>query len=262
MTLDMPPINMPPGATVVFAALTGLTVGSFIAAASHRLASDGGARSQCRHCGRVLVPADLLPVLSFLFSRGRCRHCGDPIGWRYPAIELTAAALFVGVAVLRAPEMAPTWMSMVLVAGLLWAAVSDIEHGVIPDRVSIGVAVVGVIAAHDGGRLAAALVCGISALIGAWSLRVGYRRLRGRQGLGFGDVKLIGAAGLWLPADRWPMFLVIVGAAGLVTAALLGVGEGRSRSWPAVLSRRLPFAPAIGAGLILSLVLSPAISSH
>lgn len=140
-------IGLPSWAFVLVWTLTGLVVGSFVAAESRRLilAEGGGARSCCRHCQSVLGFRDLLPVVSFVIGRGRCRHCGGAIGWRYPVIELTCCAIFTALAAFNPAVFGGEGLSEggpVLAAGLLGglvallllAAITDIEAGFIPDR--------------------------------------------------------------------------------------------------------------------------------
>lgn len=152
-------IGLPSWAFVLVWTLTGLVVGSFVAAESRRLilAEGGGARSCCRHCQSVLGFRDLLPVVSFVIGRGRCRHCGGAIGWRYPVIELTCCAIFTALAAFNPAVFGGEGLSEggpVLAAGLLGglvallllAAITDIEAGFIPDRATAGIAGLGVVA--------------------------------------------------------------------------------------------------------------------
>lgn len=248
--------GVPLWALLVFAAATGLTAGSFVAAESRRLilGDGGGTRSRCRHCRCLLGLRDLAPVLSYLACKGRCRRCGEPIGWRYPATESACAVIFVAMAALcgtgslACGPMSASWTWPLLAVALLLAAVTDLEAGFVPDRATVAVAGLGGIAAVIGGEsLLPTVVSGLAAFAAAWGLRAAYRWLRRLDGLGFGDVKLIGAAGLWLPGERWPLFLILAGVFGVLTAILL------ARSWTDALGRRVPFAPAIGAALLVSL---------
>ena len=231
------------------AALLGLVLGSFVTMLSWRLPrglNPAGTHSHCPKCGHDLGLRDLVPLLSWLSSGGRCRHCGAAIGWRYPAIE----AVMAGLALLVAWRFGPSWMGLSVLAlatVLLAEAVIDLEHGIIPDVLQLAAAALGLVAlglndAWAEGGIGAALGLGIGLV-----LRYGFRAVRGRHGLGLGDVKFLGVAGLWLGAAWLPAFFVVSGLAGAVLGlAWRRLGRGAT----------FPFGPALAAGL-MALVLWP-----
>lgn len=229
------------------AALLGLAFGSFVGLVSYRLPRGEpifGGRSRCPSCGAELASRDLVPVLSWLAHRGRCRRCGAPVSARYPAVELVLAALFVLVYLLYGPTLRGALLAA-LAVGLVTLAVVDIEFGVIPDKVLLILAPLGLIYQFAVGDLLAA-VAG-AALAGglAYAVRLAFLRLRGRDALGFGDVKFFAAAGLWLGLAGVPVFLVVSGLVGTGFALLwrrLGGG------------REFPFGPALAVGLFACLL--------
>ena len=132
----MPPIEF----FVVYAALVGLIVGSYLNVVVHRLPHQQSTvvpRSRCPKCGAAIRARDNLPVLSWLLLRGRCRDCGARISARYPLIELLTAALFAGCrAALR--RLRPTAAAGALFcAALLALAAIDVEHFLLPDRITL-----------------------------------------------------------------------------------------------------------------------------
>lgn len=218
-------------------------VGSFLGVLIDRLPRGQDVvltRSACRSCATPLGPRDLIPVLSFTGTRGRCRHCGATIPpWLlYTEIAATGAGVIAVILGRTPPEMG----LIALVLWLLWTlAISDLLHFRLPDLLS---------GALFGAALVWALVAGapgdalIGAALGAGSflaLRLGYRALRGREGLGLGDVKLMG--GLGALTGPWDLALMVLIAAllALLVAALSKGG------WRA--TRALPFGAALaGAG--------------
>jgi leader peptidase (prepilin peptidase) / N-methyltransferase len=200
-------------------ALLGLIAGSFIATLVIRWPrGEGlGGRSRCDACHKTLGVSDLIPVLSFVATRGTCRHCGARIDARHLAIELTAA--LIGVV---AFTVAPGWAGF---AGALFGwqlialAALDAEHFWLPDMLTALLAVTGLVAALlDPATLPDRLIGGAVGFVSLFAIAWTYKRLRGRDGMGAGDPKLLGAIGCWL---GWqPLPLVIVGASGLGLIAL------------------------------------------
>ncbi|CAA7625168.1 A24 family peptidase [Magnetospirillum sp. UT-4] len=228
-----------------FALLLGPVAGSFVACAAGRLGAGRGlgGRSSCPHCGAVLGVRDLVPLLSWTLLGGRCRRCRRPIPLRYPVVEALALGVAAGAA-----GVAEGWQ---LAAGcmlgwtLLLLAIIDIDHMLLPDRLTLPLAAAGLAAAApDGG---AALAGHAAAAAAAWLSLVGlaaaFRRLRGTDGLGGGDAKLLAAAAAWLgpAAVAWVVLAAALGGLSAVAAVVAADG----RRWPA--DRRLPFGPFLAA---------------
>lgn len=193
-------------------------------------------RSHCDCCDTVLGPLDLVPVLSALASRGRCRHCGtaiDPIHWR---IEVTAVLLGASAGLLLHGADA---LAIAIFGWLLLAlAALDITDFWLPDRLTITLALAGLATGLLGisPPLEDRLIGGTVGFAGLWAVGAGYKAYRGREGLGGGDPKLLGAIGLWLGWRLLPVTLVLAGLAGLgVVAFWLLTGRG------ARADDRLPF---------------------
>ena len=179
-------------------------------------------RSRCRHCGRPLAPRDLVPLLSWLAARGRCRHCGGQIGPYYPLVELAALAVVAAaLAVASGPEAAA---GSLLGWALLALALCDLGAFLLPDVITLpliagGLAAALLLPSGEGGAPAAHLIGAVAGYGVFAGLGWAYRALRGREGLGGGDAKLMAAAGAWL---GWaPLPLVVLLGAGLALAAAL-----------------------------------------
>ncbi|HEX8641739.1 MAG TPA: prepilin peptidase [Allosphingosinicella sp.] len=207
----------------------GAIVGSFLATLLIRWPqgkSVVAGRSRCDSCGAPLGLRDLVPLLSYAALKGKCRRCGGRIDQRHFAVELGAASL--GVIALIAHPVPLAVVTMLLGLWLLLLAALDVEHQWLPDLLTLPLLVAGLVAAWAG--FGPALGERVTGAALGWALlellRFGYRRLRGREGLGGGDPKLFGAIGGWVGAMQLPLILVGAGVLGL-TAALLMRLRGR-----------------------------------
>ena len=234
----------------------GLIVGSFLGLVSLRLPRGEGVvagRSRCDGCGVTLAPWRLIPVASWLLSRGRCTGCGGPIPRRYPLMELAAAAIGVWAALAQPTPLAAA-LTTLLGWQLLLIAVIDAEHFRLPDRLTLPLLVTGLLAAVllDHTAPLDAVIGAAVGFGGLWLLAFAYRRLRGREGLGDGDPILLAAGGAWVGWIGLPSVLLWASAAGLsLVAARLLVGRKVSAS------DRLPFGPFLAAGLWLTWLIGP-----
>jgi leader peptidase (prepilin peptidase) / N-methyltransferase len=210
----------------LFGALAGLIAGSFLATLIMRWPrGEGlGGRSHCDACEKQLGVRDLVPILSFLFSKGRCRTCGATIDYRHVAIEF--AAMLIGAI---AFFVAPGWSG----AGgalfgwlLLTLAALDVEHFWLPDALTGTLAATGLAFALLDNDLAARLI-GAAAGFGSLALIAwGYRTLRKRDGMGAGDPKLLGAIGLWLGWEPLPFVLLGASLTGLLAVLTMRLRGG------------------------------------
>jgi len=212
-----------------FAIIAAPFVGSFLGVVIRRLPAGDeivAARSRCDHCGTVLGPRDLVPLLSWAKARGRCRHCGAGLGWFYPVIELAAIAVAVSSVVAHGGDPARLWLDCFLGWTLLAIAWIDVEHLILPDILTLplllaGLAVAGWEAPGRLGDHALAAACGYLLFRG---IAYFYRRLRGRDGLGEGDAKLLAAGGAWLGLLSLDMLILVAAGIGLTGAALRWLG--------------------------------------
>lgn len=220
-------------------AAAGAIVGSFIATLVQRWGRGEGAssgRSRCDGCGRVLRAAELVPLVSAAVNRGRCRTCGariDPLHWQVEA----AAALIGAAALWLAPSAAGAALAL-LAWVLLPLALLDWRHFWLPDRLTLVLAAAGL---GIGGFLGVAsladrLIGGVAGYAVLAGLALVYRCLRGREGLGGGDPKLLSAIGLWLGWAALPFVLLLAALIGLAAALPGGLQA----------SRRLPFGTMLG----------------
>jgi leader peptidase (prepilin peptidase) / N-methyltransferase len=222
-------------------------VGSFLGTLAQRLPAGQPvlfARSRCEQCGRQLEAYELIPLVSWTVQRARCAHCRAQLSFFYPAIEL--AALAVVVWAWTATAGLAFGLSCVLGWLLLALSAMDFLSFRLHDALVGAVALLGIPAiiwlvpsvlwSHAlAGALGFALLAALSAL---------YHRLRGREGLGLGDAKLFGAAGLWVGLEGLPSTMLIAAFLALAVAFALFLA-GR----PVSGETRIPFGPFLALGL-------------
>jgi leader peptidase (prepilin peptidase)/N-methyltransferase len=241
------PDALPWGYGVAFAILLGAVAGSFIATLVLRWPAGRSilGRSRCDACARVLGPRDLVPLLSALIVRGRCRRCGAPIDRFHARVEW-GAALLGGVALALMPGAAG-WLWALFGWLLLPLALLDARHFWLPDRLTLLLAVVGLLLAGPlmGTRLPdrwiAALAGGLALALLAWV----WRR-RGREGMGGGDPKLVAAIGAWIGWQALPLMLLLASLGGIGWALVAQNKEGQNKEGQGkgdtpLSVRRIPF---------------------
>ena len=231
-------------------------IGSFLGTLVLRLPEGAPvllARSACPACGHRLAAREMVPVLSWLVQRGRCRHCGAAIPAFYPAMELAA----LGVALWAATEAAGAALlaSCLLGWALLALAVTDRREFLLPDALTLPLILAGLAATawFDLAALPAHGLAAGAAWLGFALLAEAYRRLRGREGLGLGDAKLLAAGGAWIGPAGLP--------GALLLASLLGLGEVllralRTGAAPAA-TERIAFGAWLALGIWLVWLYGP-----
>jgi leader peptidase (prepilin peptidase) / N-methyltransferase len=240
------PVDQSPMDAVAFAGVMGAIAGSFLNVVAYRLPrrqSLVAPASQCPACGTPVKPYDNIPILSFLLLRGRCRRCAAKISPRYPIVEALTGALCAG-AVLAHDSAAGIALSIALILVVAPAALIDLEHRIIPNRLTALGAVLALalgLALDPSGepqRLIAAAAAGGFLLLAA---------LAYPGGMGMGDVKLAGVMGLFLGRAVAPAILIAL-LAGVVVGAVViarrGVGAGRKTA--------VPFGPFLALGAVVA----------
>ncbi|EIS3744033.1 prepilin peptidase [Aeromonas hydrophila] len=178
-------------------------------------------RSACPHCGHAITAIENLPLLSWLWLKGRCRECQAPISVRYPLVELLTALLSLVVAA----TFAPGWG---LLAALLltWVLVAltfiDLDKMLLPDQLTLPLLWGGLLFNLTGGfaPLADAVIGAMAGYLVLWSLYWAFKLLTGKEGMGYGDFKLLAALGAWLGWQALPIVLLLSSLVG----AFIGIG--------------------------------------
>ena len=178
-----------------------------------------------------------MPVLSWLWQKGRCRYCGHRLGWYYPGVELAALAVALSAVLVDGDG---AWLDCLLGWWLLTLGWIDLRRWLLPDVLTLPLVLAGLVAAavfDPAGLMQRALgaALGYTSLAAVAAL---YRKLRGREGLGGGDAKLLAASGAWVGAAALPQVILLAALSALLVAAGLRLTGVRLRASSAV-----PFGP-------------------
>jgi leader peptidase (prepilin peptidase)/N-methyltransferase len=270
MDKDLLEIFLTPAALAVF----GLCIGSFLNVVIHRLpmALERGwkidsaemlgvkidvpepitlskPRSRCPSCGHMITWYENIPVLSWLWLRGRCSACKTRISARYPFIEILTGVLFAAVGWrFGAQPVAVLWCAMVAV--LIALAGIDWDTTLLPDNLTLPLLWAGLVASALGWTipLPQALWGAVAGYLSLWSVYWLFKLTTGKEGMGFGDFKLLAALGAWL---GWQMVLPIVLGASVI-GAVVGIGMKAMSSLRE--GRYVPFGPFLAGGGIVVLL--------
>jgi leader peptidase (prepilin peptidase) / N-methyltransferase len=231
---------------ITFAGVLGAIFGSFLNVVIHRLPRHESVispSSHCPGCDTPVRPYDNIPILSWLLLRGRCRSCGESISPRYPLVEAGTGVLCIG-AVLAHTSVAGMALSVTLILIVVPAAVIDLEHRIIPNKITALGAVLAIVlgTALDPSGEPERLIAGAAA--GGFLLLAA---LAYPGGMGMGDVKLAAVMGLFLGSAVAPAILIALIAGVLVGAVVIsrkGTVEGRKTA--------IPFGPFLAFGALVA----------
>jgi leader peptidase (prepilin peptidase)/N-methyltransferase len=231
--------------------LIGACVGSFLNVCIYRLPrheSVAWPASRCTHCGRSLAWYENVPVVSWLLLRGRCRTCREAVSWMYPLVEITTALVFLSGYLLYG--LTPLAAVRVLFASALVVLfVTDLQHKVLPNAITVPGIVVGFVCSlfvEPGWRDSLiGIVIGGGVL---FAIAEAYYRVRGQEGLGMGDVKLLGMIGAFLGWKLVLLTLVLASFAGSVAGgAMIVSGRGDMKY-------ALPFGTFLAVGALVAAI--------
>lgn len=203
-------------------------------------------RSACTSCGHTLSAAENLPVLSWLWQRGRCRHCRAPISPRYPLVE-SMTALLSAFVIWRLGSDAAGLAALLLTWTLLALSFIDLDTQILPDDLTLPLLWAGLLFNLSGlfVPLADAVIGAVAGYLLLWLVYWGFRFATGKEGMGYGDFKLLAALGAWLGWMMLPVIILLASATGAVTGLLLILFRGHQRDKP------IPFGPFLAcAGLV------------
>ena len=270
----MPAIAMGPLTAASIGALVGLLVGSFLNVVIHRLPKmlDRGwrtqcaelagealpeespynlvvPRSQCPACGHPVSALENIPVVSYLVLRGRCSACHVAISARYPLVELLTGAL-TAAAVLRFGFTPTALAACVLLWSLTALTFIDFDTQLLPDNITLPLAWAGLIAnvaglAPAGTSLRDAVIGAVAGYLALWSVYWIFKLVRGKEGMGYGDFKLLAALGAWLGWQMLPLIVLLSSVIGALIGIGLVVFKGRDHQIPLAFGPYLAIAGAI-----------------
>ncbi len=257
-----------PIAFIAIAGVLGLLVGSFLNVVIHRLpimmerqwraecAEFLGAgeappqerfdltapRSRCPHCGHAITALENIPVVSYLVLRGKCSSCAARISVRYPLIEIFTAALSVAVA-WRFGFGWAAGAALLLTWALVALSVIDFDHHLLPDSITLpflwgglALSLFNVFASSY-----ASIIGAMAGYLSLWSVYMAFKLLTGREGMGYGDFKLLAMFGAWLGWQALPAVILLSSLVGAVVGISLVLLRGRDKNIP------IPFGPYLAA---------------
>jgi leader peptidase (prepilin peptidase)/N-methyltransferase len=204
--------------------------------------------SRCPSCGHLIRWYENIPLLSWLFLRGKCSACSAPISVRYPLIELSTGLLFAACG-WRFGDQPTVLLWCGFCAVLLAASAIDWDTTLLPDDLTLPLLWAGLIAANLGWTLPIqdAIWGAAAGYLSLWSVYWLFKLTTGKEGMGYGDFKLLAALGVWL---GWKMILPVILASSLIGAV---VGIGLKLSGGLREGRYVPFGPFLaGAGLVVA----------
>jgi len=200
-------------------------------------------RSACPHCKHQLAAKDNIPLLSWLLLKGKCRYCQAPVSTRYPLLELFTAVISAAVA----------WQFGATATGLLyllvtWALLAltfiDIDKMLLPDQITLPLlwlALVAAVAGFSKVDAAAAVTGAAIGYLALWSVYWAFKLLTGKEGMGYGDFKLLAVFGALLGWQQLPLIILLSSLVGAVIGTLMLAMQGKDKN------NAIPFGPYIAA---------------
>ncbi len=256
------------------AGLLGLMVGSFLNVVIHRLPimmerdwaaqcaefkgeavpvleplSLARPRSRCPHCGHPITALENIPIISWLVLRGRCKGCAAPISLRYPLIEALTGLLF-GLAAWHFGFTAAGLGALVLIAALFALTVIDFDTQLLPDDITLPLLWIGLAlnAFNVYTDLKSAVIGAMAGYLSLWSVYWLFKLFTGKEGMGYGDFKLLAALGAWLGWQMLPLTILLSSMVGAVVGISMMVIARHGRNVP------IPFGPYLAAAGLIALV--------
>ncbi len=269
-----------PTLTIALAALLGLMLGSFLNVVVHRLPRmlEQGWRDQCHelleseappvserlsltappsrcpHCKHAIGPLENIPLVSYLLQKGRCKHCGASISARYPSVELLTALLSAAVA-WKFGFGWPLGFALALTWALVALSFIDYDTQLLPDDITLPLLWLGLMANMNGlfVPLNQAVMGAMAGYLVLWGVFHLFRLLTGKEGMGYGDFKLLAALGAWLGWEMLPLIIILSSLVGAVSGVLMVTLGNHERNKP------IPFGPYLAAAGWLALMWGPLI---
>ena len=206
-------------------------------------------RSRCPKCGHSIKAHENIPLLSYLLLRSKCSACKATIPFRYPLIEFVTAVLFVFTIWHFGPNLQGL-TALFLTALLIAMAGIDIDHQLLPDNMTIPLMWAGILISFWSvhADLSSSVIGAITGYLILWSVYHVFRLLTGKEGMGYGDFKLLAALGAWMGWQMLPLIVLLSSVVGAVVGLIL-MGTGQLKK-----GKPMPFGPFIAAAGWIALI--------
>ena len=206
-------------------------------------------RSGCPKCGHQIRAHENIPVLSYLVLRGKCSQCNNAISLRYPAVE-AASGLVTGYIAWHFGFGMASVAAILFAWSLIALTMIDVDTQLLPDSITLPLLWIGLLANIPGTftTLNSAVIGAVAGYLSLWSVYWLFKLVTGKEGMGFGDFKLLAAIGAWLGWKLLPMVILLSSLVGAVVGILLIVSQRQGRNVP------IPFGPYLAAAGLIAML--------
>jgi leader peptidase (prepilin peptidase)/N-methyltransferase len=206
-------------------------------------------RSRCPSCGHLITAVENIPVISYLLQRGRCKHCDARISARYPVIELLTAVMSVMVAW----QFGVSWQAVfaiLLTCALISLTFIDIDTQLLPDNITLPFLWLGLLLNLNGvfTDIQSSIIGAAAGYLALWSVYHLFKLATGKEGMGFGDFKLLALLGAWMGWQMLPLIIILSSVVGAVIGITMIALRGHDRNVP------IPFGPYLATAGWLALM--------
>ncbi|UJP01544.1 MAG: A24 family peptidase [Nitrosomonas sp.] len=205
-------------------------------------------RSTCIHCGHKITAWENIPVISYLFLRGRCSQCHARISPRYPMVE-AATAIISGFVAWHFGYGFVALAAFIFVWSLIALAVIDLDTQLLPDDITLPLLWIGLLVNINHGftDIQSAVIGAIAGYLSLWSVYWCFKLITGKEGMGYGDFKLLAAIGAWLGWSKLPLVILSSSLVGALVGIGLILAAKLNKSIP------IPFGPYLVGGALIAL---------
>lgn len=205
-------------------------------------------RSACPHCNHKIGALENIPVISYLFLRGQCKECHAPISMRYPLVE-TMTALLSAYAAWHFGFGLAGLAAILMVWALITLTCIDLDTQLLPDDITLPLLWLGILLNLNGAftSLSDAVIGAVAGYLVLWSVYWMFKLTTGKEGMGFGDFKLLAAIGAWLGWQMLPLVILLSSLVGAVVGITLIIAVKHGRNVP------IPFGPYLAGGGLIAL---------
>ncbi len=206
-------------------------------------------RSLCPNCGYKITACENIPVLSYLFLKGRCSQCHQKVSLRYPVVEILTSILsgyiawHFGFSLLTLAALIFVWAMIVLAA-------IDFDTQLLPDDITLPLLWLGLLINLNNGftHIQSAIVGAVIGYLILWSIYWVFKIVTGKEGMGYGDFKLLAAIGAWFGWSMLPLVILLSSMAGAIIGLVVMFSSGQKRDIP------IPFGPYLAIGGVVALL--------